>query len=65
MSQAARIAHRIHIDDPEILAESYRIYGQKFLQKPSTSILTESGANFVDASLVQELEKEGFFQKSK
>jgi len=33
------------VTEPEILAESYRIYGQKFLQKPSTSTWKASGAN--------------------
>ena len=62
----------------KILAESYRIYGQKFLQKTINVDLEgvrqllrtlgkeTAGANattFVDATLVQELEKEGFFQK--
>ncbi len=65
------------VDEPEILAESYRIYGQKFLQKSINvdlegvrQLLRTLGkeaaganpANFVDASLVQELEKEEFFQ---
>ena len=64
--------------EPEILAESYRIYGQKHLQK-SIHVDLEgvrqllkhigkeaAGANpagFVDASLVQELEREGFLQQ--
>ncbi len=65
------------VDEPEILAESYRIYGQKFLQKTINVDLEgvrqllrtlgkeAAGANaasFVDATLAQELEKEGFFQ---
>jgi len=72
------LAKYVRLDDPEILAEVYRIYGQKQLQK-NINVDLESvkgllkglgseaaGANpasFVDASLVQELEKEGFFQK--
>jgi ABC-type nitrate/sulfonate/bicarbonate transport system substrate-binding protein len=66
------------VDESEILAESYRIYGQKFLQKTINVDLEgvrqllrtlgkeaagASPASFVDASLVQELEKEWFFQK--
>jgi NitT/TauT family transport system substrate-binding protein len=72
------LAKYTRVDEPEILAESYRIYGQKFLQKTINVDLEgvrqllrtlgkeaagASPANFVDASLVQELEKEGFFQK--
>jgi ABC-type nitrate/sulfonate/bicarbonate transport system substrate-binding protein len=61
------------VEEPEILAESYRIYGQKHLQK-SIAVDLESvrqllrflgkeavGANpasFVDASLVKEIEKD-------
>jgi ABC-type nitrate/sulfonate/bicarbonate transport system substrate-binding protein len=71
------LAKYTRVDEPEILAESYRIYGQKFLQKTihvdlegvrqllRTLGKEAAGANaasFVDASLVQELEKEGFFQ---
>ena len=63
---------------PEILAEVYRIYGQKQLQKTinvdlegvkgllkglGSEAAGANPANFVDASLVQELEKEGFFQQ--
>jgi ABC-type nitrate/sulfonate/bicarbonate transport system substrate-binding protein len=70
------LAKYTRVDEPEILAESYRIYGQKFLQKTINvdlegvrQLLRTLGkeaagvnpANFVDASLVQELEKEGFF----
>ena len=72
------LAKYVRLDDPEILAEVYRIYGQKQLQKTINVDLESvkgllkglgaeaAGANpasFVDASLVQELEKEGFFQK--
>jgi ABC-type nitrate/sulfonate/bicarbonate transport system substrate-binding protein len=72
------LAKYVRLDDPEILAEVYRIYGQKQLQKTIKVDLESvkgllkglgseaAGANpasFVDASLVQELEKEGFFQK--
>ena len=72
------LAKYTRVDEPEILAESYRIYGQKFSQKNINVDLEgvrqllrtlgkeaagANAANFVDASLVQELEKEGFFQK--
>src|SRR5258706_809089 len=72
------LAKYTRVDEPEILAESYRIYGQQILQKTINvdlegvrQLLRTLGkegvganvANFVDASLVQELEKEGFFQK--
>ena len=72
------LAKYVRLDDPEILAEVYRIYGQKQLQKTINVDLESvkgllkglgseaTGANpasFVDESLVQELEKEGFFQK--
>jgi hypothetical protein len=72
------LAKYTRVTEPEILAESYRIYGQKHLQK-SINVDLEgvrqllktlgkeaagaSAASFVDASLVQELEKEGFFQQ--
>lgn len=72
------LAKYTRVQDPEILAESYRIYGQKFLQK-SIQVDLEGvrqllralgketvGVNpsqFVDASLIQELEKERFFQQ--
>ena len=66
------------VTEPEILAESYRIYGQKHLQKTISvdlegvrQLLKPLGkeaaaanpSQFVDASLVQELEKEGLFQQ--
>ena len=72
------LAKYVRLDDPEILAEVYRIYGQKQLQKTINVDLESvkgllkglgsegAGANpasFVDASLVHELEKEGFFQR--
>ena len=72
------LAKYVRVDDPEILAEVYRSYGQNHLQK-SISVDLEgvkgllkglgneaAGANpssFVDASLVQDLEREGFFQQ--
>ena len=71
------LAKYVRLDDPEILAEVYRIYGQKQLQKNinvdlegvrgllkglGSEAAGANPANFVDASLVQELEKEGFFQ---
>ncbi len=71
------LAKYVRVDDPEILAEVYRSYGQNHLQK-SISVDLEgvkgllkglgseaAGANpasFVDASLVQELEKDLSFQ---
>jgi ABC-type nitrate/sulfonate/bicarbonate transport system substrate-binding protein len=67
------LAKYVRVDDPEILAEVYRSYGQNHLQK-SISVDLEgvkgllkglgseaAGANpasFIDASLVQELEKD-------
>jgi ABC-type nitrate/sulfonate/bicarbonate transport system substrate-binding protein len=72
------LAKYTRVTEPEILAESYRIYGQKHLQKTINVDLDgvrqllkhigkdAAGANaasFVDASLVQELEKDGFFQQ--
>jgi ABC-type nitrate/sulfonate/bicarbonate transport system substrate-binding protein len=72
------LAKYTRVQDSEILAESYRIYGQKHLQK-SIQVDLEgvrqllralgkdtAGTNpgqFVDASLILELEKEGFFQQ--
>ena len=72
------LAKYVRVDDPEILAEVYRIYGQKQLQKTIAADLESvkgllkglgseaTGANpasFVDASLVQDLEREGFFRQ--
>jgi len=72
------LARYTRVTEPEILAESYRIYGQKHLQKTINVDLEgvrqllrtlgkeaagASPANFVDATLAQELEKEGFFQQ--
>ena len=72
------LAKYTRVQEPEILAESYRIYGQKHLQKTIQidlesvrqllRTLGKETANtnpgqFVDASLVQELDKEGFFQQ--
>ena len=60
------------------MSESYRIYGQRHLQKSINVDLDgvgqllkhigkdaagANGSQFVDPSLVQELEKEAFFQK--
>ncbi len=72
------LAKYVRVDDPEILAEVYRSYGQNHLQK-SISVDLEgvkgllkglgseaAGANpasFVDASLVQEFEKDLSFQQ--
>ncbi len=72
------LAKYTRVTEPEILAESYRIYGQKHLQKTITidsegvrQLLKALGkdaasanpSQFVDGSLVQELEKEGLFQQ--
>ena len=72
------LAKYTRVTEPEILAESYRIYGQKHLQKTINvdlegvrQLLKHIGkdaagahpSQFIDASLVQELEKEGFFQQ--
>lgn len=72
------LAKYTRVSEPEILAESYRIYGQKHLQKSIhvdlegvRQLLKHIGkeaaganpANFVDASLLQELEKEGSLQQ--
>jgi NitT/TauT family transport system substrate-binding protein len=74
------LAKYTRVAEPEILAESYRIYGQKHLQKTINVDLEgvkqllkhigkdaagTSPASFVDASLIQELEKEGLFQKGR
>jgi NitT/TauT family transport system substrate-binding protein len=71
------LAKYVRVDDPEILAEVYRIYGQKQLQKTIAVDLESvkgllkglgaeaAGANpisFVDASLVQDLEREGVLE---
>lgn len=71
------LSRYVRVEDPEILAEVYRIYGVKQLQK-TINVDLESvkgllkglgneagGANstsFVDSSLIGELEREGFFQ---
>ncbi|MGH7798378.1 MAG: ABC transporter substrate-binding protein [Candidatus Binatia bacterium] len=72
------LAKYVRLDDPEILGEVYRIYGQKQLQRTINVDLeavkgllkglgSEAGganpAAFVDATLMQDLEKEGFFQQ--
>jgi ABC-type nitrate/sulfonate/bicarbonate transport system substrate-binding protein len=74
------LAKYTRVSEPEILNESYRIYGQKHLQKTINVDLDgvrqllkhigkdAAGANpsqFVDASLVQELEKEGLIHKGR
>jgi NitT/TauT family transport system substrate-binding protein len=72
------LAKYVRVDDPEILAEVYRSYGQNHLQK-SIGVDLEgvkgllkglgseaAGANpssFVDTSLLQELEKDLSFQQ--
>lgn len=72
------LAKYVRLNDPEILGEVYRIYGQKQLQKTinveldgvkgllkglGSEAATANPANFVDASLVQDLEREGFLQQ--
>jgi NitT/TauT family transport system substrate-binding protein len=72
------LAKYVRVDDPEILNEVYRIYGQKQLQaniavdlESVKRLLKGLGseaagatpAAFVDASLMQDLEKDGFFQQ--
>lgn len=72
------LAKYTRVQEPEILAESYRIYGQKHLQKSINVDLegirqllrtlgkeasSANPASFVDATLMQELEKEGFLQQ--
>jgi ABC-type nitrate/sulfonate/bicarbonate transport system substrate-binding protein len=72
------LAKYVRLDDPEILNEVYRIYGDKHLPKTinvdlegvrgllkglGTEATGANPANFVDATLMQELEKEGSFQQ--
>lgn len=76
-SAPVRIAYSSISGAMKILAEVYRNYGQKHLHKSInvdlegvTGLLkglgSEAGnanpANFVDASLLQDLDREGFFQ---
>ena len=72
------LAKYVRVDDPAILAEVYRIYGERHLPQ-SIAVDPEAvkgllrgigseaaGANpatFVDATLMQDLEKEGFLQQ--
>src|SRR5262245_48236239 len=71
------LAKYVRVDDPEILSEVYRIYGASYLQKNLTIDLegvrgllnglgTEATrvdpAVFMDVSLLQDLDREGFFQ---
>ena len=72
------LAKYTRVQEPEILAESYRIYGQRHLQKSiqvdlegvrqllrtlGKETTNTNPSQFVDASLLQELEKEGFLQQ--
>jgi ABC-type nitrate/sulfonate/bicarbonate transport system substrate-binding protein len=75
------LARYVRVDDPAILNEVYKIYGERHLPKTIKVDLegvkgllkglgSEAGGanpgNFVDGSLVQEIENEGFFrQKSR
>ena len=71
------LAKYVRVDDPEILAEVYHIYGVTHLQKnlavdpegvkgllnglgPEAAQVNPSA--FIDASLLQDLDREGFFQ---
>ncbi len=73
------LARYVRVDDPEILNEVYRSYGQKHLQKTLRvdpegvqGLLNGLGkeaqqsapANFVDASLYEELERGGFLKRN-
>jgi ABC-type nitrate/sulfonate/bicarbonate transport system substrate-binding protein len=73
------LAKYVRVDDPEILNEVYRSYGQKHLQKTirvdlagvrgllkglDKEALQFTPGSFVDASLYEELEREGFFKRS-
>jgi len=72
------LAKYTRVQDPDILAASYRIYGEKHLQKSiqvdlagvrqllrslGKETANSNPGQFVDASLIQELEKEGFMQQ--
>ena len=71
------LAKYTRVQDPEVLAEAYRIYGVKHLQKNirveldgvaqlmkslGKEAAAANPASFVDASLIEELEREGFFR---
>jgi NitT/TauT family transport system substrate-binding protein len=72
------LARNARIEDPEILREVYRLYGSKHLEKVPyvkleglDEVLQTMGkeaagakpADFVDNTLVRQLEQEGFFRK--
>jgi NitT/TauT family transport system substrate-binding protein len=72
------LARNARVEDPEILQELYRIYGSRHLERLPyvkteglEEILSTMGkeaanakaADFVDNSLLQELEREGLFRK--
>ena len=72
------LARHTKVEEPEILAELYRIYGVKYLEKIPYVTLegveevlrTEAkgaegakAADFVDNSLVAELEREGWYKR--
>jgi len=72
------LAKYVRVDEPAILNEVYRIYGERHLPKSinvdlegvkgllkglGSEAANANPVNFVDASLVQELEKEGFSQQ--
>jgi NitT/TauT family transport system substrate-binding protein len=71
------LAKYTRVQDPDVLAEAYRIYGVKHLQKNirveldgvaqlmkslGKEAAAANAASFVDASLIEELEREGFFR---
>jgi NitT/TauT family transport system substrate-binding protein len=72
------LARNARVEDPEILQELYRIYGSRHLERlpyvksegleEILSTMGKEGANakaadFVDNSLLQELDREGLFRK--
>ena len=73
------LAKYVRVDDPEILNEVYRSYGQKHLQKTirvdpdgvrgllkglGQEALHVAPANFLETTLYDELEREGFFKRN-
>jgi ABC-type nitrate/sulfonate/bicarbonate transport system substrate-binding protein len=73
------LAKYTRVQDPEILAETYRIYGVKYLQKKIhvdldavAQLIRSLGkeaagakpAIVVDGTLIEELEREGFFKQA-
>ena len=71
------LAKYVRVDDPEILSEVYRIYGIELLQKNimvdlegvkgllkglGAEAAQANPASFIDVSLLQDLDRESFFQ---